>query len=262
MLERFLRRLEDEVDKTLSPSEVEALIAETREHLNDSIQARLELGYAMDEAEREAVAAFGGARSVAQAVSRESARPGERARVRLLASAYGLFIVGLVAGPPFQRWSETLYHAIFVLGWLAVAAFAIASFRARRPAPVRIVATGLVAAAALWVAIGTTWLNFYPYGGFGMVPRWETGRYLDQVRRTQSEHLKGLDDADVFATQTRAVSTAIAHPLGNLLSLAPETLTVGTAAAAAGGAIDFVFGAFGALAFAARRRARKGPLGA
>ena len=68
MLEAFLQRLADEAGKGLSASESEALVTESRAHLEDSIQARLELGQSFEEAQREAIAAFGSTKALADAV--------------------------------------------------------------------------------------------------------------------------------------------------------------------------------------------------
>ena len=245
MLESYLRDLEARSGRGLPANEVSSLVAEVREHLEESIRARIELGTEPEDAEREAIAAFGAAPRVARDVVQTSRAPRMAAKVRLLAAAYALFIVALVAGPAVQRWSETAYHGIFVLGWLTVALFAFASFRSRRPAPVRIVSTGLAAAVVLWSALGATWLNLYPYDGLGMMPRWEVRRELEASK----------DESAVSRDQEAlAVTKAKADPLGNLLSFVPEALTVGSVAAAVGSGIDLAFGGLGALVFVLRRK--------
>ena len=321
MLEAYLRDLEAESGRRLSENEVVALVAEVREHLEESIQARLELGMSPEDAERESIAAFGAAPRVAEDVVQVSAAPRATAKVRLLAAAYALFIVALVAGPPVQRWSETAYHGIFVLGWLTVALFALASFRSRRPNPVRVVSTGLVAAVALWGALGATWLNLYPSGGHGVMPLVEVDRSLVESRRVLAA---GLEDQAAFeagwrilrgpagieglrtaeghrapdarslgygkrlrfnvlpnpqqareawlgvrrngdpfytdwnAATIRAIPLARADRMGGFLAFAPESLTVGSVAAAVAGGIDLVFGGLGALVVLLRRKGRGG----
>jgi hypothetical protein len=67
---RFLDRFVVEAGKTLPPVEVEMLVEEMRMHLEDSIQARLELGATPIEAERQALAVFGAAGSIGEEARR------------------------------------------------------------------------------------------------------------------------------------------------------------------------------------------------
>lgn len=62
----FLCRLEADLAKNLPALEAATFAAEARNHLEDSIQARLELGATPEEAEREALIAFGKTADVVQ----------------------------------------------------------------------------------------------------------------------------------------------------------------------------------------------------
>jgi len=55
----FLHQIADEAFRTLPAAEASAAMAEVRSHLAESIHARMELGLSVEEAVREAVAAFG-----------------------------------------------------------------------------------------------------------------------------------------------------------------------------------------------------------
>ena len=195
MLERYLEELAASAGRELSAIETQALVAETRAHLEDSIQARLELGLTLEEAEREAVVSFGQASKVGIEIGNGVATRRYTGKTHLLAIAYALFIAGVVVGPPLQLWSEGGYHGIFVAGYLALAAFAIASFRSRRPTPVRIALTGFLASVCLWVGIGSSWLNLYLYGGSAQIPRWELARVM---RETRTNLANGTADRHAF----------------------------------------------------------------
>lgn len=182
MLEAYLRELEGELSRRLPQEDVRARLTEAEAHLREGVEGRLELGLDPDAAERDAVSAYGAAQTVAKAVQREALAPRDVVRLRLLGVAYALFIAGLVGGPTLMEAVRPAYYATFVLGWLAVAGFAAASFRARRPAPVQVVSTGLAAAVVLWGLLGTTWLNLYAFGGGGVVPIGEVEEYVGKLR--------------------------------------------------------------------------------
>lgn len=106
MLERFLDDLGSEASRLKLPwSEVNAVVEEARTHLEDSIQARLELDATPEAAEREAIKAFGSARRIAHEASavRASRLQGRRLVLFTLASflffvaSIGFDIVGLFA---------------------------------------------------------------------------------------------------------------------------------------------------------------------
>ena len=253
MLETFLSQLAEEAKKGLDAESAASLVEETRGHLEESIEARLELGAEPERAEREAIQAFGEARRMTREVIAEAARPRESQRGKVLAVAYALFIVGLAVGPDFMRFSVTLYHAFFCFGWLFVAVFSVLAFRSRRPGSMRIFSIGLVASLVLWGAIGTMWLHLWSHGGMGELPRWSASAWPKNRDRAP----KGLPSLD---EQNAAVAAAQADPLGNFLAFAPETLGIGGVAAGLGAALDGAASGLGILAFSLRRRGPGGGL--
>lgn len=251
MLEAFLHRLAEEAGKELDAETAAALVAETRGHLEESIQARLELGIEPERAEREAIQAFGEAQRTARGVAAEAARPRESKRGKVLAAAYALFIVGVVIGPDFMRLSPALYYAVYGLAWILVLAFGVLAFRSRRPAPRRVLSIGLIATLGLWGGIGTTWLHLWHHGGMGETPRWHASdRYAGEDRTSEGRERREERNAAVAAAQ--------ADPMGNFLAFGPETLAIGIVVAGIGTALDGAASGLGILAFSLRRRARGG----
>ena len=139
MIERFLDQLASEAGKTRPPHEVAELVAEVREHLEDSIQARVELGRLPEDATKEALSSFGDARAVASAEARRRETTRNVARLRWLGAFYAA--LALYSGVVLARFDVgILSFAPFGL----LLGFACASFRARRPAPVPVVVGGLL----------------------------------------------------------------------------------------------------------------------
>lgn len=124
----LLQALEEEMKPHLSPPDLVARLAEIDVHLCDGIEGRIELGLSPEEAEHEAVAAFGSA----QAVGREmAAKEPLIDRSFLLASlaivAYGLVVGG---GRSFPNWAS---FAIAGAAALAHCFFWWSSTKAKRP---------------------------------------------------------------------------------------------------------------------------------
>lgn len=147
--ERLLTELADEAQRSLPHVEATALVAEARDHLEDDVQARLELGATPEEAERQAVAAFGEVRAVAGTIVQRVEGRLKSARVGWLGGFYLLLMLyswavcrhldaGRLADAPFG----------------ALVGFAWVSFRIRHPAPILVVAGGLVVATILATAMG------------------------------------------------------------------------------------------------------------
>ena len=183
MLEAYLRDLESELAKRLPPEDVRARLVEAEAHLTEGVEGRLELGLSVEEAEREAVAAFGVVRTLAQATRPEKVKT----RVTLLLGGYALGLFFMAYGFSFlerePRSIECVLYAWIGLGLL----FAVAAFRARRPAIIPVLSAGLIGAVTLWGVVGGTWLDLYPYGGGGVVPPGEADRQLTQAKRMLAE---------------------------------------------------------------------------
>lgn len=177
----YLSELERTLSRSLTDEDVALRIAEIDAHLQEGIEGRQELGLDREAAERDAVAAFGDAKKVANGLVREAFARRDAVRLRWLGAAFTLFVVGIVMGPPIMQWSELGYHSIFVLAWICVGAFGIAAFRARRPAPIPVLITGLGATFLLCVLTGTLWLNLGEFGGIGSVGPYDQDRNRVQL---------------------------------------------------------------------------------
>ena len=145
MLERYLEELAASAGRELSAFETRALVAETRAHLEDSIQARLELGLTLEQAEREAVAAFGSPRRIVRAVVVPDLARSVRLRLRWLV----LFYVALAAYSVTVLMNRDIGLASFAMISVPLVGIAYGSFRSRRPAPVAILIVGLAATFTL-----------------------------------------------------------------------------------------------------------------
>ena len=144
MLERYLEEFAASAGRELSTGETQALVAETRAHLEDSIQARLELGVTPEEAEREALAAFGEARRIGQEVRRRE--PLIDRRFLLVALTSVVYWAWFGYGRSFPGWAFVpLVGTAFALH----GAYLLASLKARRPQ----LLTLLLIFVPLWIAI-------------------------------------------------------------------------------------------------------------
>ena len=169
MLEAYLRELEGELARRLPQEDVRARLAEVDAHLRDGIEGRVELGLDAGLAEAEAIRVFGPPREVARAMIPQAAsRTGPRRR--WLWSGYALGVLFFLFGYPLEIASPRFIEGLFVAWGTIGLGFAAASFRARRPAPIRVFGAGLAGAAAVWAVAGFTWIDLAPYGGAGVVP--------------------------------------------------------------------------------------------
>lgn len=196
---RFLDRLAQEAGKSLPPQEVESLVAEAREHLEDAIQARLELRMSFQEAEAEAIAAFGLSRQVVEASLPRSA---PRLRIGLFASGYALAGLYTLFSWRFMDYYPDSVEALFA-AWLVLGlAFAAVAFHARRPASAPVVLTGMVGAVAFWLLMGLTWIDLKPYGGMGVLP---PGAAAEQMRVARKGLVEREADREALAAGLRAL---------------------------------------------------------
>jgi hypothetical protein len=181
-LTRFLDQLDGQLKKALPKTEAEAIVEEARNHLEDSIQARLELGATAEEAETQALLAFGSSQPLVRGWSNVTA-PSVAPRLYLMGVGYllaGVFI--LTAHLLYDRFRDPAFGFFCVFGAIAVG-FVGCSFRSRRPAPGPVFATGLGGTLVLWILLGSTWMTLAPYGGMGVVPPGFADRQLAECER-------------------------------------------------------------------------------
>lgn len=151
--EEFLQSLRNEAGRTLSEVEAEALIREAADHLDAAVQARLELGMSMDEAEREAVAMFGHPSVATPAESRHR----DARRIRLGTIFLTLAVLSFV--PPAVPWSFAIKPGLVLF---LVARYAQACWLIRQPARLSI-----ATAAFVGLFVPTMYVVGLSNGGFG-----------------------------------------------------------------------------------------------
>lgn len=124
---RYLEELNVELRKSLPTIEASDLVQEAKAHLEDSIQARLELGATREEAERAALAAFGEAHRVGEEVRKREPKFDRGFTVTFLAmAAFAFWAVN--QGQMGKIWFAwlALYAALHI-------AFVVKSLRVQRP---------------------------------------------------------------------------------------------------------------------------------
>lgn len=264
MLEAYLDRLAKEAVKGRSMREAEALLSEVREHLNDSIQARLELGSSLEEAERDAVAAFGAPQRVARSVS-EAPPNGVKARMVCLTTYWCLFVPTLVWSAFSTRsMPETLVGVICGAFVATAVGFGLASFRSGRPAPgsvLRRSTLALLAGAGLLLATHVVYQpdDFPQFIGRPKAPG-QVSEYRSMAAMARDGRLldtTGRSSVALGAQYRRwseELSFASDHPLSNILPTVHLACIFGSRLATLPLAFDLAFGSLGWLAGRSRRR--------
>lgn len=173
-LSGYLDRLEQEARHALPPDEARALVFEARDHLEHSIQARLELGATPEEAEAEAIAAFG----TAQAVGDEAKWREPRIDRRFLLSCLVVLLfwgwVGTIQSLP--DWMAIPF--VLIAGAVHVA-FVVASLYARR---IQAIALGAIL-VPLWLGWSTKQAADHVYANLrGGLYRTDRLRLADEIR--------------------------------------------------------------------------------
>ena len=233
--QEYLFRLEAELRKTLSSDEVESMVAEAKGHLDDSIQARLELGLSLEDAEREALAAFGDARSFSRAICGPLYAASVTVRLRWMVAA-DLLLAACYAR--FDLLSEAVpFLAPILLVGMALCGVGLAtcSFRNRTAASLQILAAGLASSLFFWTFFGIAWLNLWQYGGEGYTSRWVDYAFLDP-------------------SKWEPLRSAIADPVGNWTSQIGSGFGIGMGIAAIFAAIDLIAARLGTICAKFRRR--------
>jgi hypothetical protein len=218
-LERSARRLD--------PAVARALHDEIAAHLDAAIQARMELGESPEEAERNAVAAFGDVRGVARQIADE-ARIDARAQRHHLAAFVGFFaafaiaLAGSWTGAMPDVWSTVLF---VVASFVLVPALVVAAYRARRPRWGLMLL--LYPVVSLWFGVGfaAAYLPDAPPPIIGTARR-ELPRLLAEAQMNVSRLATVTDQVNQARAEFERGGTAV--PVGDLHD--PLTLTVGHAA--------------------------------
>lgn len=158
--ERFVDSLRTEVTRALPREQADAVAAEARDHLEASIESRLELGMSYADAEREAIEAFGPIPYFAP--------PDERGRrlAFLLGTVAlkGAILIALV--PALGSGLGVAIVPTDLVLLYAAAMFVRSCYRVRRPSTV-----GLVCLAVLATSMAAAYIHGLGHGGFGATYR-------------------------------------------------------------------------------------------
>ena len=150
---------------------VEELVAEAGDHLEEGIAGRRELGLNDEAAERDALAAFGDARTIAKRSIRRRLSPRDRMRILVLAF-FHLFLYASVMG--FTVGLNPVVSGCLVLATMgSLVAFAGMAVYARRPASLKVTVISLGASLASFTLISAVFLDIGAFGGSGLVYRWQ-----------------------------------------------------------------------------------------
>lgn len=180
LLKVYLDELERELSCSMSSSEVQACLTEARAHLEDSVQARLEMGESREEAEVAAVAAFGRIVDMREEVRR---RRGAIDRPFVTVTiGFVLFYLYLRSSASTFLSLPTLAIVLFLHGM-----FAVTSVRAHRPQWKAFVALACV----LWVGMAASRTGSEVFVGHSYPGQTvQRSRVADEVRQTE----KSLDE--------------------------------------------------------------------
>ncbi len=221
----YLADLELRARKSLTREAADSLLSEAREHLDLSIQARLELGDAPRDAELQAIAAFGPSGRI---VRRESAlRRGRRQRPALVA-----MVLSGSAWLPLALSQNAAWFALSALGFVAAALVFATSCEARRPRR-----TFAASVAAFWL-LSTLLLAVFcgPYynapmgrGSLARIADFYQGYAEARIRRQAKYAHAGWPSAELKARTERdranyAALSAVAREASTAVDLPGSTL--------------------------------------
>jgi hypothetical protein len=214
-----LEELAGEARRVLSLQVAEALLTEVKDHLDDGVQARLELGLDLETAERETIQAFGDAREWAGLAARSDIAFWERARRRWLLAFFAMVSLFMLV-PTGTLWAWLL-HPDWLL-FLLVGCYGRACYFVRRPSTVsKLSAVGIALFVPTMMVVARI-----QNGGFGSACR----NLLYQWPRE-----------------------AVDGPIRGLVDSAYELRFVWAILFAATIGVDFVCGTLGTVRFALRR---------
>ena len=169
--QRFLETLRSEAEKGLPKPVVEELVAEAGDHLEEGVAGRRELGLDDEAAERDALAAFGDARTIAKRSIRLRLSPRDRARILVLAVVHFFLYASVMC---FTVGLNAIVNGFLVLATMAsLLAFAGTAAYARRPSSLKVTVISLGASLASFTLISAVFLNIGAFGGSGLVYRWQ-----------------------------------------------------------------------------------------
>ncbi len=256
MLDLYLRELENALSRTLTADDVQVRLAEAEVHLREGVDSRVEFGMTRDEAEKEAIEAFGGARTTARAIARVVYAHSIAVRLRYLAAAYATLAASYGVLDLLRDRVPFLSAVLLTAVGVCLSGVAITSFRARRSAAIPLLSTGVAASMSLWVFFGFIWLNLWNYGGMGYQSRFRAGESIRTMRASLDQPRRGPVDIGYMEDNLRAIPKAIADPIGNWVSQLGPAAGLGMSVAGLFTLVDIGFAAFGSHSNARRRRRR------
>jgi hypothetical protein len=180
-LNRYLEDLRHRALLELEEDVAEALVQEVRLHLDASLRARLELGTAPCDAERETLDAFGGARELIARLSdvhegRDGLLGAHRPTMYWATACVAWTLLLLLVGPSLP--SAALPIGLSILFSILFGGFLWQSYRSKRWQVLPLAGFGACTFVASAILMGSLWLNLWSAGGIGYVPVWQVEQYL------------------------------------------------------------------------------------
>ena len=263
MLDAYLLELRQDLARRLPEEDLRARMAEAEDHLREGIEGRVELGLSQEEAEREAIKAFGQTQSIARATAPDAGR----ARRRWLDAYWALF-AGVVLWSALD--TPSMPDAVVGVSWLTLAVIAIgfrlATFRSGRPDPLAVLRRSFTALLAGTLLLLATHVVYDSDGVPQFVSRlraahtaneWEAMARLAGEHRVRDSSLpSGTDMPRLYRRLAAELNDANGHPLTNVAPAFRLSWSAVAMASVPALAFDLAFGVLGWLSRPRRGKRR------
>lgn len=177
-VESFLAELKLELESELRPNQSLAILQETESHLRERIEAMVELGLPVHEAEAETVERFGKVRAYARNIVAANGTPPAVLLKSVRTTAIVTCIVAGLTVTFCRSWNGGLVVVPSSLLLLAVGA---ASFRARALDFKAIAKIGLAGCAATWAVMSIFWVRADENGMFELKLRSSVNGFVKEM---------------------------------------------------------------------------------
>jgi hypothetical protein len=223
LIRAYLAEVESTLRPNLEREEIQAVLVETETHLRERMAALEEIGVSAESAAREAIAAFGPAIPYARDMAKAQDETPKALNRPVVAVAASLGAFALLLFPISSLLVQVLPSTPFLTWMLLTAAvhpvaIGAASYRSRRTIPLPLAGVSVATGLAMWLVLSVVFLNLYPLGGTGYVPRWEIATVLN-----------GAWAGDAWRAQNaEALRTALDRGVGYQLLANPDYFAVTT----------------------------------
>jgi len=202
----LLYEIERQTTDRLSDESRQHLLDEVACHLDAAIQARLELGMTVPEAEIEAVESFGAPKVYVDdllKVHELGETPPRHRWYTLRGDRPTMITFGLVSVYAcfWMLVGSRTSSVPAILGGVAAAIpiFAALSFKARRLQPAPLLVGSLAVCALMAIGFSFTWDNLWAHGGMGYIQSWDA-----EALKTRDQHAVSQLDAMLIPLENRA----------------------------------------------------------